>query len=144
MWFSTLDLQSGYWQVEMEESSKDKTAFITTKGLYQFQSMPFGLRNSGSTFQRLMEKILAELMEQFCFAYIDDIIVFSRSLSEHTSHLNMISQRLTQAKHTLNMKKCHLFKRQRQILGHIQFNSIQVYLYSAFYDTIVAKCFTGN
>ncbi|KAL0152249.1 hypothetical protein M9458_051972 [Cirrhinus mrigala] len=106
-WFSTLDLQSGYWQVEME-----KTTFITTKGLFHFCSMPYGLWNAAATFQRLMEKVLAELRGHFCFVYIDDIIIYSRTLDEHIHHLNTIIQRLTQANLTLNMKKCHFFKQQ--------------------------------
>lgn len=73
-WFCTFDLHSGYWQVEMEESDKPKTAFVTRNGLYQF-----GLCNSPATFERLMETVLAGLNYKICLVYIDDIIVFGRT-----------------------------------------------------------------
>lgn len=74
-WFSSLDLSSGYWQVEMDKDSKEKTAFSAGSGLWQFRVMPFGLCNAPATFERLMEQILAGLPLSVCLIYLDDILV---------------------------------------------------------------------
>jgi hypothetical protein len=81
-WFSTLDLKSGYWQVEMEEADKEKTAFTTGKGLWKFVVMPFGLSNALATFERLMEQVLVGLPWLVCLVYLNDIIVHARSFEE--------------------------------------------------------------
>ena len=78
-WFSTIDLASGYWQVEMEPADREKTAFATPFGLHQFRVMPFGLCNAPSTFQRLMELVLAGLHWSTCLVYLDDIIIYSQT-----------------------------------------------------------------
>ncbi|CAC5402085.1 Transposon Ty3-I Gag-Pol polyprotein,Transposon Ty3-G Gag-Pol polyprotein [Mytilus coruscus] len=79
-WYSTLDCCSGYWQVELAENDKHKTAFATRRGLFQFRVMPFGLCCAAQTFERLMETILAGLQWETCLVYIDDIIVFGKTL----------------------------------------------------------------
>ena len=86
-YFTTLDLASGYWQVALEESDKEKTAFSTSQGHYEFNVMPFGLTNPPATFQRLMECALAGLTNEKCLIYLDDIIVFSSTFSDHLKQL---------------------------------------------------------
>ena len=93
-WFSTLDLISGYWQVEVAESDRAKTAFTTQEGLFEFKVMPFGLCNAPATFQRLMNLVLARVEWSQCLIYLDDIIVIGRSFDEHLSNLAVVLQKL--------------------------------------------------
>ena len=96
-YFSTIDLRSGYWQVEMDADSKEKTAFITHNGLFKFNVLPFGLCNNPGTFQRLMTHVLRGLEWDICLVYIDSLIIFSRSFDEHLLHLEQVFKRLREA-----------------------------------------------
>ena len=117
-WFSTIDLVSGYWQVEIEEPDRPKTAFCTTEGLFQFRVMPFGLCNAPATFQRLMSLVLAGLQWSHCLVYLDDIIVLGRSFDEHLINLTMMFDRLHKAGLKLKPSKCNFLQSQVQYLGH--------------------------
>ena len=118
-WFSTLDLKSGYWQVEVAEEHREKTAFCTQEGLFEFNVMPFGLCNAPATFQRLMNAVLAGLQWTSCLVYIDDIIVVGSTFDLHLCNLQKVFERLKQAGLKLQPQKCHFFQRQVQFLGHI-------------------------
>lgn len=117
--FSTLDLRSGYWQIELHPTAKEKSAFITHKGLYEFTVLPFGLCNSPSTFQRLMEHVLRGLNWKTCLIYIDDIIIYSRSFEEHLQHLEDVFLRLRQANVKLKPSKCFFARNSVEYLGHV-------------------------
>lgn len=117
--FSTLDLRSRYWQIELHPAAKEKTAFITHQGLYEFTVLPFGLCNSPSTFQRLMEHVLRGLNWQTCLIYIDDIIIYSRNFDEHLRHLEDVFLRLRKANIRFKPSKCFFAQDNVEYLGHI-------------------------
>ena len=118
-WFSTLDLKSGYWQVELDAQDKEKSAFTTGSGLWQFQVMPFGLCNAPATFERLMEQVLVALPLTVCLVYLDDILVPGRTFDEELANLRQVFQRLDEAKLKLSPKKCTLLKQKVTYLGHV-------------------------
>ena len=117
--FSTLDLLSGYWQVEVAEDDRPKTAFCTTEGLFEFSVMPFGLCNAPATFQRLMDLVLRGLQWSQCLVYIDDVIIPGRSYAEHLTNLRAVLGRLQQAGLKLQPKKCSFLKQRVSYLGHV-------------------------
>ena len=90
-WFTSLDLKSSYWQVEMEENSNTLTAFtVGPLDFYECERMSFGLTNAPATFQWLMQSCLGNLDLQYCIIYLDDIIVFSKTLEEHLTTLRAV------------------------------------------------------
>ena len=118
-WFSTLDLKSGYWQIELDSADKEKAAFSFGQGLWQFTVMPFGLCNAPATFERLMEAVLKGLSWDICLVYLDDIIVHTRSFDQHLMNLKCVLDRLRQANLKLNPPKCTLFQNAVTYLGYV-------------------------
>ena len=114
---STLDLERGYHQIIVHKDSVCKTAFITQQGKWEYVRMPFGLKNAPSVFQRLMNSMLAD-MARFSAAYIDDIVVFSKTFEEHIVHLEAVYSRLEETGLVLKPTKCKLAEPTCQYLGH--------------------------
>nr|XP_054765813.1 uncharacterized protein K02A2.6-like [Lytechinus pictus] len=114
--FSKMDLASAYHQLELDEESRDLTAFITHDGLYRFKRVCFGLASAPSTFQKLMSSILAGLPGVQC--YLDDIIVYGKDRSEHDKHLNNVLKKLQDAGLRLNPSKCQFYLSELSYLGH--------------------------
>ncbi|CAM5084208.1 unnamed protein product, partial [Natator depressus] len=114
---STLDLTKGYWQVPLDESAKERSAFTTHLGLYEFNVLPFGLRNAPATFQRLVDGLLAGLGE-YAVAYLDDVAIFSDSWADHLEHLQKVLERIREAGLTVKAKKCQIGLNRVTYLGH--------------------------
>ncbi|CAM5078609.1 unnamed protein product [Natator depressus] len=114
---STLDLTKGYWQVPLDESAKERSAFITHKGLYEFNVLPFRLRNAPATFQKLVDSLRAGLGES-AVAYLDDVAIFSDSWAEHLEHLRKVFERIREAGLTVKAKKCQIGLNRVTYLGH--------------------------
>ena len=115
--FSSLDCTSGYHHIGLTEESQPKSAFVTPLGKFKFNKVPFGLAQAPAYFQELMNRVLSGI--PFAFAYLDDILVFSRTPEEHLRHLRKIFERLRKADLRLKMAKCDFFKKELQYLGHI-------------------------
>ena len=116
--FSTFDLARGFYQVPLEETDRDKTTFLTPFGKFRFKVMPFGLRNSPATFQRLMDCILGELTE-FTNVYIDDISVFSANWDDHLKHLDLVLTCLKEEGLTIQAAKSQLGRNTCKFLVHV-------------------------
>ena len=118
-YFSTLDLQNGFWQVSLAPESRPLTAINTSLGLYQFRVLPFGLSSAPASFSRLMEKVLRGLHWKTCLIYLDDVIVFSSTFEEALERLDTVFARFEAAGLKLNPSKCALFRRKVSYLGHV-------------------------
>ena len=104
--FSKIDLANGYYQVKMHPDSIKYTTFISEFGKHEKFAMPMGLKNAGSTFQRMMDKVLENLIGEIFFVYLDDIIIFSEDVESHQERVKMVIDRLKQNGLQLKLKKC--------------------------------------
>lgn len=119
IYFSTLDLASGFHQIEVNPKDIQKTAFTVEQGHYEYVRMPFGLKGAPSTFQRVMDNILRDLIGKICFVYMDDIIIFSTSLQEHLENLERVLNKLNEANFKIQIDKSEFLKKEINFLGHV-------------------------
>ena len=117
--FSCLDLTQGFWQIELDESSRAKTAFSTPQGFYEFRRLAFGLCNAPSSFSRAMACCLEGLNWEIALCFLDDIIVFSRTFEEHLTRLRKVLSRLREYNLKLKPKKCKFLQSSVSYLGHV-------------------------
>jgi hypothetical protein len=118
--FSTIDQKSGYFQVDIEETHKERTAFTAgALGFYEYNRMPFGLSNSPATYQRLMEECLGDYNMKICVIFLDDLIIFSENFEQHLERLDLVLTRLGQCNLKLSSDKCFFLKEKVKFLGHV-------------------------
>ena len=116
--FTIIDANKGYHQFGLTFDSRKLTAFITEDGFYEFKRIPFGLKNAPAHFQRAMDTILANYRWDFALAYIDDIIIFSKSADEHILHVQLVLEALIKVGMTVDENKCHFGYEEIELLGH--------------------------
>ena len=118
-YFSAIDLSSAYYQCEVEEKDKQKTAFATRHGHYEFNRMPFGLCGAPATFQKIMHVILKNENWTSCLVYLDDVLIFGKDYPEHLHRIELIFQKFSDAGIKLSPNKCNFFQTELQFLGHM-------------------------
>ena len=116
-YFLKLDLCAGYQYISLDEDSIPVTTFTALFEKYEYQKVPFGLIQAVACFQKLMNKVLKDL--HFATAYLDDIIIYSKTAEEHLDYLQQVFYKLHDAKLTMKLCKCHFFTKEIQYLGHV-------------------------
>ena len=117
--FSSLDLKAGYLQVKMAADSAPKTGFSCIEGHFEFTKMSFGLCNAPASFCQLMQSVLQRIQFKYCLSYLDDVLVWSRGMSQHIEHLTEVFARFRAAKLRMHPGKCHFGVKETHFLGHI-------------------------
>ncbi|KAK2410522.1 hypothetical protein QL285_045883 [Trifolium repens] len=115
--FSKFDMKSGFWQIQIKEEDRYKTAFTVPFGQYEWNVMPFGLKNAPSEFQKIMNDIFNQF-SKFTIVYIDDVLVFSQSLDQHFKHINIFISTIKKNGLAVSKTKIHLFQTKIRFLGH--------------------------
>ena len=117
--FLAFDLSAGFHQIPMKESDKKYTAFSTSQGHFEYNRMPFGLKNAPATFQRMMANAFRGLIGTRCFAYIDDIVIFGETIQNHNENLEAVLERIKILGLRLESSKCEYLKPELEYLGHV-------------------------
>jgi hypothetical protein len=118
-YFSKIDLRSGYFQLKIRESDIPKTAFVTRYGQFEFTVMSFGLTNAPAYFMNLMNKVFMDELDKFVVVFIDDILIYSKSVQEHEQHLRVVLEKLRIHKLYAKFSKCEFWLERVAFLGHI-------------------------
>jgi len=118
-WYTLLDANCGYWQIDINKEDQAKTAFVCHEGCFQYLRMPFGLCNAPATFQRTMDIVLGQYRWKTCLVYLDDIIIFSKTFEEHLKHVSDILKCLQASGFSLKLSKCSFFQKEVNYLGHV-------------------------
>ena len=118
-YFSKIDLRTGYWQIKMAAEDVGKTAFTSRHGHYEWLVLPMGLTNAPAAFMSLMENTFREELDKFVLVFLDDILIYSRTLEEHERHIERVLERLAANKLYAKISKCQFFRREVEFLGHM-------------------------
>jgi len=116
--FTKLDLRSGFHQIRIDDADCEKTAFRTRYGSFEYRVLPMGLCNAPGTFMQLMNDTFRDMLDRSVLVFLDDILIFSRTLDEHIAHVRAVLERLRQQQLYAKLSKCELFRDEVEFLGH--------------------------
>ena len=124
--FTKLDLRSGYWQVRVADGDEHKTTCVTRYGSYEFLVMPFGLTNALATFCNLMNDVLYDFLDNFVVVYLDDIVIYSRGIEDHVTHLSKVLSRLREYELYVKREKCELMDGSTEDSNHRRMDNTKI------------------